>query len=206
MFLQEGQTGVIDLEEDDVFAVHCMVQYFYFHNYDAEVQVDGHVLRNRGASGRASKRKRTRTGAGTSAAPANPLPPAHHPIRLHAEIYVLADRYDIDGLKTLALGKFDTAWQESWDAKVTMSAARLAYEWTKETDKGLRKSVVVAISKHPDLVFQDKKMKDELRTMGSLLYDLAASIAGFGPDQNTAASNGRNYGYNYGHGLHRRVG
>lgn len=172
--LKEGQNSLIDLAEDDILAVHCMIRYFYFHNYTPEHQNEDAGFNVAGGPRPAPKRtKNNGRRRGTAAA----MHPVHHPIRLHAEVYVLADRYDIDGLKDLALFKFKEAWQSEWDMKAVVAAARIAYEWTKESDQGLRLSVIDAMYEHHEEIFQDKTCKAELQGIGSLMYDLGALMS-----------------------------
>lgn len=111
-----------------------------------------------------------------SASNSKPPHPKHHPIQLHAEVYVLADRYGIDGLKALALKKFSCAWETAWDAHAMIAAARLASDWTKETDKGLRDEVVRAIYEFRTTIFKDEKCKEALRKMGSIVTELATML------------------------------
>lgn len=156
-----------------------MIRYFYFHNYTPEHQNEDAGFDGQGSQTPTAKKKSKANAKKTTRAPA-PLPPAHHSIKLHAEVYVLSDRYDIDGLKTLTLFKFNQAWQTEWDTKAIVAAARIAYEWTTEADRGLRDSVVDAMYAHHGTIFRDESCKEELQGIGCLMYDLASRMSGIG--------------------------
>ncbi|KAK1948716.1 hypothetical protein LY78DRAFT_622784, partial [Colletotrichum sublineola] len=57
---------------------------------------------------------------------------------LHAKVYAIAEKYVIGGLKDLAVSKFRTAAETTWDAGDFLDAASVAYTSTIETDWGLR--------------------------------------------------------------------
>ena len=64
----------------------------------------------------------------------------------HAEVYALAGKYLIRGLKDLALQQFKTAAAASLDIDDFLLAASVLYESTSENDKGLRDIVVETLS------------------------------------------------------------
>lgn len=96
----------------------------------------------------------------------------HHEIVLHAEVYVLAERYAVDGLKKLALEKFKNACRREWNARAFIAAARTAYDGTRESDVQLRESVVEAMYRNRIALLKDAGCKEKLQDMGHLMYDL----------------------------------
>lgn len=59
-----------------------------------------------------------------------------------------------------------------------VAAARIANEWTKEDDRGMRDSVVDAMYYHHATIFQGASCKEELQGIGSLMYDIASRMSG----------------------------
>jgi hypothetical protein len=67
-------------------------------------------------------------------------------------MYEIGDKYDVLGLKQLALAKFSLACTEHWDSRKFASAAHYAFSTTPESDKGLRDIVTKTISDHMQIL------------------------------------------------------
>jgi len=89
----------------------------------------------------------------------------------HAKVYSLGEKYLIDGLKALALQKFETAAEKHWQKDDFLNAAREAYTSTIETDRGLKDAVTAAIYAHSDLLGQEE-VQNVFRELNTLAYDL----------------------------------
>jgi len=59
-------------------------------------------------------------------------------ILLHSEMYTIADKYDVPGLKELAREKFSLASEYCWQKIEFIIAAEHAYTTTMDDDDGLR--------------------------------------------------------------------
>jgi hypothetical protein len=110
-----------------------MVRYVYFLDYDPEDQIDVDGFEQYDASASAFvtptdsvELKETLT-LGKTAAP-QPASKPRRALELHADVYVLADRYDVAALKYLALEKFKRALRSHWDDDAFVAAAHTAYE------------------------------------------------------------------------------
>lgn len=176
IYLQEGQNNTINLPDDDVLAVHCMIRYFYFLDYDPEDQSEEDGFETQDAPSFATQAEsKAALIHGKPEAPQSALKP-HHALKLHAEVYVLADRYDVAALKNLALDKFKRALRSHWDGDGFVAAAHTAYEWTSEADVGLRASVLDAMFEHRLKLLNDPRLKEHLEGLGSLMYSLASRM------------------------------
>lgn len=71
---------------------------------------------------------------------------------LHAKMYEIGDKYDVVGLKQLALEKFRQACLLYWNCDDFAPAAHHAFTTTPEQDKGLRDVVSNTISQHMTLL------------------------------------------------------
>jgi hypothetical protein len=83
------------------------------------------------------------------------LPPANgdaSQLMLHAQMYEIADKYDVTGLKELAREKFLRACAKYWNDDHFAPAAHHAFTSTSEDDYGLKKVVSSTISQHMALL------------------------------------------------------
>ena len=71
---------------------------------------------------------------------------------LHAKMYQIADKYDVDGLKDVAEEKFCRACHHFWNDPCFPVAAHHAFSSTLDNDKSPRNIVSSTISKHMELV------------------------------------------------------
>jgi hypothetical protein len=71
---------------------------------------------------------------------------------LHAKMYEIADKYDVDGLEQLAQEKLRRSCNSHWDTKHFAPAAHYAFSTTPESDMGLRDIVVDVIADHIDML------------------------------------------------------
>lgn len=65
-----------------------------------------------------------------------------------AKMYEIGDKYDVLGLKQLALAKFSLACEKYWESQEFAPAAHYAFSTTPESDKGLRDIVTKTIADH----------------------------------------------------------
>ncbi|KAJ5055132.1 hypothetical protein J3E74DRAFT_442477 [Bipolaris maydis] len=100
------------------------------------------------------------TAAPPSPSPSLPPPPpptyagAPADLLLHAQLYAVAEKYQVSGLKPLVTRKFSTACAVFWrEAHEFVAAARVVFESTPDSDCGLRGVVVQTLFDHlPDLI------------------------------------------------------
>lgn len=68
---------------------------------------------------------------------------------LHANVYAVAQKYDIDGLKIVAARKFKIALDANWTMENIIHAIQKVYKSTDEYDWGLKDVVVEIVSLMP---------------------------------------------------------
>lgn len=112
-------TGRIELPDDKPYLVRRMIRYFYL--LDSE--------RTRGNEDKEEVK------------PSRAM--------LNAEMYVLADKYEIEGLKKVALDGFEDSLFRAWEIDTTVSELRVVvpftYGSTPKSDRGLKDCVIESV-------------------------------------------------------------
>lgn len=70
----------------------------------------------------------------------------------HCRVYALAEKYDIQSLKSIASKKFKLECETHWDCIGFIDAIREVYSNTPDHDRGLRDVVVETIRAHQELL------------------------------------------------------
>jgi hypothetical protein len=73
----------------------------------------------------------------------------------HAQLYSVADKYDISGLAAISRKRFIEAAALFWDSTEFKKAARYVYEATPDYDTGLVSVVARTIAAHMELIDED---------------------------------------------------
>ncbi|KAK2055578.1 hypothetical protein LY76DRAFT_628232 [Colletotrichum caudatum] len=144
----EASNGVISLLDDEPYVVDMMIQYFY--------RLDYQLLDSNNHSQSLEQQDDCTDLSG---------------LFLHAKVYAIAEKYVVGGLKDLAVTKFRTAAETTWDTGDFLNAAREAYNSTIDTDRGLRDVVLEVFVQHGDLLDLDEA-KSLIKGTHSLGYDL----------------------------------
>jgi hypothetical protein len=84
--------------------------------------------------------------------PVPPAPPESVELLVHAKMYEVADKYEVDALKELAREKFAWACGVYWNSEYFAPAAHYAYSTTPDEDMGLREIVIKALFEHLGLL------------------------------------------------------
>lgn len=74
----------------------------------------------------------------------------------HAKVYALSQKYNIDGLKLLALEKFKTEAGQDWDTGDFLLAAKEVYTSTSAADQDIRDAVTTVVYEHPEILDRDE--------------------------------------------------
>lgn len=77
----------------------------------------------------------------------HPIPVGAHDMKVHAQVYGLADKYFVKGLKENVSGKFDGCVWNMFAGDEFFEAVEVVFTTTPETDKGLRDMVIQRIHK-----------------------------------------------------------
>ncbi|KAF2169001.1 hypothetical protein M409DRAFT_21012 [Zasmidium cellare ATCC 36951] len=175
---KESSTNRIDLVEDPKAAVESMVQYFYKFDYatahiETADSIDPDVVLNN-----------------LTSSDATPCPDTQlsSDLQSHADIYTLADKYDIPGLKTLAKTKFESLACLLAASAASPSAHLLAdflkvipfvYTHTAPNEEGLRSSIVKAWRQAPEAIsatLGDKRLRELVEKFPELGLDLVKGL------------------------------
>jgi hypothetical protein len=89
---------------------------------------------------------------------------------LHARVYALAEKFIIEGLKDVALKKFEMELHTDWNTQDSLQATEVVYESTPESVRGMRDVVVKTFHEH-NLLGQEG-VKEYIRDFTDLVYDL----------------------------------
>lgn len=89
----------------------------------------------------------------------------------HARVYSLAEKYLIQGLKTVALQKFKSTLADSVDIGDYLEAAQEVYTSTIEDDRGLRDPIIETLYRNQDWLDRED-VRAVIKGLGSLTYDL----------------------------------
>ncbi|KUL87348.1 hypothetical protein ZTR_04686 [Talaromyces verruculosus] len=74
----------------------------------------------------------------------------------HAKVYALSKKYNIYGLKLLALEKFRTEADQDWDTGDFLLAAKEVYTSTSAADQDIRDAVTTIVYEHPEILDRDE--------------------------------------------------
>ncbi|CEI62390.1 unnamed protein product [Fusarium venenatum] len=89
-------------------------------------------------------------GSGSIRSRTSPPPPSN--LVLHAKVYALGEKYDIKGLKALALSKFKHEAAHHHHSESFILAAKHVYTSTIKQDWGMRNAVTITIQLNVDLL------------------------------------------------------
>jgi len=70
------------------------------------------------------------------------------PLEIHATMYALADKYQVNGLGSLARAKFEACLNHHVNTEDFITAVQIVYSTTPESNRGLRDAVVQAFLEH----------------------------------------------------------
>ncbi|KAF2085252.1 POZ domain-containing protein [Saccharata proteae CBS 121410] len=97
------------------------------------------------------------------------------PYMVNALVYALADKYDCQSLKELALRKFEDA-NHSWHLEDLLDIVRAVYDTTPSTDRGLRDQVVDATHYNLDKLIYEPEFMDMLEDVPGFAADLTRAV------------------------------
>jgi hypothetical protein len=133
----------------DVSAVKLMIHYFYHHDYPWELPT--HIGHDKLTTENVSK------GAFT----------------VHSKMYAMGEKYQVPGLKALAIKKFELCWAKTGAGLNT--AIVIAFMSTPETDQGLRKDIVDTLSNNPSIP-KHQVVDQTIKEIPELVYALYRKV------------------------------
>ncbi|CAN9445098.1 unnamed protein product [Alternaria alternata] len=140
---KEALENVINLPEDEPRAIACLMRYLYSGTYNDD-HLGNLVLK---------------------------LAALHDASNSHSEVYEIAEKYEVTGLKELACKNFTLACETFWDDEAFPIAIKHALSTTIAEDRGLRDVIIKTISSHDSLV-----RKAEIQAVMLEHSDLAVGV------------------------------
>ncbi|KAF1848748.1 uncharacterized protein K460DRAFT_80395 [Cucurbitaria berberidis CBS 394.84] len=99
-----------------------------------------------------------------------------NPLTIHATMYALADKYQVDGLGQVAKEKFESCLHHHANSGDFVAAVQLAYGATPDSNRGLRDAVVTAFLTHFKInVKENPGIEAKLDTIDELSFLLIKS-------------------------------
>jgi speckle-type POZ protein len=95
-----------------------------------------------------------------------------------AQVYQIADKYDVSTLKTHAKGKFGIAIATGWNMDDFPVAISVVYESTPSTDRGLRDLVMGTSRRNIDKLLGHDGLREIIRKSPDFAADLIPSLCG----------------------------
>jgi hypothetical protein len=90
----------------------------------------------------------------------------------NAEVYVIGDKYDVEGIKQLALAKYKTAVAVYWNSASFVASLRLMYEETRETDSAMKDIAIKAAGEHVHSLVDRGEFVALYKENGEIAFDI----------------------------------
>lgn len=205
MCAQEGESGTVDLPDDEPDIVKLLMQYLYEGEYDPtlpdrQTTIDAHHARKTthtctydiyGSSCREQLCPHHLCSyhcngncSGFTCGDCELVPPTisgtAEQLLIHSKMYEIADKYDVVGLKDLVEEKFWRTCLNFWNDPAFPVAAHHAFSTTPEHDKGLRDVVSSTISAHMSDLIKKPEIETLLTEFNGLAYGLLKMKAAAG--------------------------
>jgi hypothetical protein len=102
-------------------------------------------------------------------------PMTYSNLLIHAKVYALSKKYNVEGLKALALEKFEDEAKQNWATDDFLQAAKEVYTSTfDDDDRRMRDVITDTLYEHPELL--DKKETQKVIKGLDLGFDLLMRV------------------------------
>ncbi|MCJ1251050.1 hypothetical protein MMC30_008281 [Trapelia coarctata] len=91
---------------------------------------------------------------------------------INAKVYIIADKYEVQALKDLAIAKYVHVLPETWNSSAFTESADLVYNNTVETDRMLRDAIVQGASKNIKALLDRGEFVDLLKSQSDLAVEV----------------------------------
>jgi len=98
------------------------------------------------------------------------------PLEVNADMYILADKYDLQQLKDLSASKYQKIAPSSWDSPGFHKSVQTVYENTMDSDRLLRDIIVNVACDQVNGLLGRREFVDLLRSNGELSTDILELI------------------------------
>lgn len=177
---QEAKTGIIDLSEDDVTHVEIMINYLYTGELRTKLEesqgistYERYILSGKTVSHDGfSKLKADRP---QDYKHSNYRKLAAQTLVLSANIYILADRLHIEGLKMLASELYEMNSANGWDRAEFTASLKIIFENTQQNDMLLRAVAIKLIKRNLEALMQKKEFDQFCANNSDIGYEILKS-------------------------------
>lgn len=169
--LQEAMTGQVTLE-DDPRIVAKMIDYLYCADYeDCDESPMVELAEEQTEISTIDKIADT---AGSDMAAVASVPAKEKRARLNAEIYVIADKYQIEGLKILAMQKMESSLQSNWTDTEFIHTIQYVYGPNSPSHSELRDILSRSAVQHLSTLEHQQHFHETLKTFTAFSYDFSS--------------------------------
>lgn len=95
---------------------------------------------------------------------------------INAKVYVIADKYEIQALKDLAVAKYKEVLPDTWNSPSFSESALLVYNNTVEIDRMLRDVIVQGASKNAKTLLDRGEFVDLLKSQSDLAVEVLREV------------------------------
>jgi hypothetical protein len=170
-----------------------MIHFIYLHDYLAPQsqgpeEDDGHVPTPYRVTVNQRKPPRRSHHHPVKRAPLSEAgPDGDYHIAMHARMYALGSKYGINSLKVVSRDKFSQAISSVWCHRNFVKAVEIVFSTTPDEDKGLRDIAVRMIKQKESALFARKDMRECIRCIEGLAFNLLMHDHMVEEDENTVA-------------------
>ena len=106
------------------------------------------------------------------------------PLVMNANVYSIADKYEIWSLKEAAQRKTSNALHTTWNHESFLLALSIVWTTTLPSDRGLRDLFLPIITKNKEILHEDEAFREMIRNNGDMAVDVLLSVwANFPPNR-----------------------
>ena len=164
-------TGQVTLE-DDPRIVAKMIDYLYCADYeDCDESPMVELAEEQTEISTIDKIADT---AGSDMAAVASVPAKEKRARLNAEIYVIADKYQIEGLKILAMQKMESSLQSNWTDTEFIHTIQYVYGPNSPSHSELRDILSRSAVQHLSTLEHQQHFHETLKTFTAFSYDFSS--------------------------------
>ncbi|KAL8697919.1 MAG: hypothetical protein Q9201_006852 [Fulgogasparrea decipioides] len=197
---KEAQNGKIDLSEDDPGAIQRMLEYLYSADYDEmdhphkeeKESSDEHQCSAVTQSPKPSPIKANDATSDEWAQTPRSLSRvtlgrlaeldgefqgviASAPLN-NVLVYATADKYELQSLKKMSRGKFQSCCRYVWDGDDILTVLQLVYQTTPSADRGLCDIILEVYSNHRDQLMHNVRLPEIFENDATLAFDVFSRV------------------------------
>ncbi|TVY58983.1 BTB and MATH domain-containing protein 43 [Lachnellula cervina] len=166
---KEGTSNVINLEDDQPEIVEKMLSYMYTSDYSDQQNstIRTEITVVCGPGGSVYLKETTTASTSNLVISSAPL--------TNAQVFVIADKYDVQGLKELAEKKYEEAIAGSWNSASFVASLKLLYEETLESDRALKDAAAKVAGQHARELVDRGEFAALCKEHGQIAFDVLKS-------------------------------